>query len=507
MDRYGRVMSSVRAISCCLVAALAVVGCAHGWGDKREDHPVEQGGWLVATSPHFRLYSDQPRAMTTETLDELERATLVLGALAFPGVELDHERIDVVLLDEHAQLERLFPKLKKAGGFFVGSIDTTAEPHLLVLTVPIGGVLAALGELREKVMHEITHLFVRRSIPRAPLWLHEGLAGYWQTIDIGDDGIVVGRPPLLEPVGEWPMLTDVVQSSRRIYKDDMLGFYAASWGAVHELYERHRDELTRFIGALAPGKSQKEAWSAVGLTPAALDVEMRRRYVTDVPLARKLPLPELPPIAPDRVEPLPAIDAELLFARLATRGGARDEATRHLDAAARVAPDLPSLAMWRAELAADGARPEDAPRIWSEALRAHPDDAALQLRAAVALFESEEHKPAGARDLGVVDAIVAKLAAHGSSATALALAAAVALEQRGAATALPLAQQSVARNPLCVKCLTVLSEARASAGDQAGAVDAVKLAIAAWPNESPPHALLDALAKLEATSGGAAARH
>jgi hypothetical protein len=83
------------------------------------------------------------------------------------------------------------------------------------------------------------------------------------------------------------------------------------------------------------------------------------------------------------------------------------------------------------------------------------------------------------------------------SATTLAMVASFALRLDDARSALPLAEQAVKRNPQCVPCLDALADARRQLGDAPGAADALKLAIAAWPDETPPTALLRKLRTLE----------
>jgi hypothetical protein len=269
---------------------------------------------------------------------------------------------------------------------------------------------------------------------------------------------------------------------------------------VHELYEQHPDEIARFAAALATGKTMLAAWRAsFTLTPEALDEEMRRRYATDAPLARRLPPPPLPSIDPDTVTPLAPVDAELMFARVALSGDQSAEAARHLDAAAKLEADAPALALWRARLADANGNYEAGAPILAAALAAHPDHAALLVETAELSLRRELAKPEGARDMAALDPLFARLTRGRPSALALALAAEHTLHRHRDKPELGLviAEQAVARNSQCVPCLETLANARWARGDVTGAAESLRLAVAAWPHESAPRRLLTKLAQAE----------
>src|SRR5262249_39820526 len=248
--------------------------------------------------------------MARQVLDEFERDVRVLQAVAFPSVMLPGERVDVVLMDP-AQLKELTGD-EQLGGFFRASADVTRESHLLILGVPNGGVLAGLGQLRRTVLHEVTHSFVRKAIPRAPAWLGEGLASYWETLEIDTDSteIIVGRPP---PLGvlivDWAPLAELVEGDKARFYDrkNRSPAYASAWGVVHYFTEQGPGQLAASELALAPGRDEADAWrDSFGVTAAALDAELRRLYTADQPLAHRATRPTLPAVEPESVRPVDA---------------------------------------------------------------------------------------------------------------------------------------------------------------------------------------------------------
>jgi hypothetical protein len=490
-----------------LVIALLAVGCAHsGVGGERVAGD-DDSHWRVLTSAHCDLYTSQPDFMAREVISELERDVRVLRALAFPGVTLPPQRIAVLLLAPE-QLEALTGD-KQLGGQFLRSPDVTYEPHLLVLTVPDGGVLAGLQQLRETVLHEMTHAFVRRSIAHAPVWLNEGLAGYWQTLEIDGETqeAIVGRPPPLDVlVVDWTPLAELVGGGAARFYDrpNRRSAYAVAWGAVHYLYEHHPDQLRAYQAAVRQGRDDLAVWNEViGMAPALFDQKMRAWYAADQPLARRVARPPLPAFEPEAVRAAAPAEVRVLWARLSVDNGSAPALARaqlQVDALARLVPGSVEAAYWKAEL--DLARGDTGGAIFAlqQALTDHADDARLLYFQAELRYQVEAARPEAERELAALDELFARVVRADASASSLALAARYQLMRRGPEAARPLAEAAVARNGDCAGCLDALALVRHAAHDDAGAAEAESRAVAAWPNESSPTKLLERLAQYRGAS-------
>ncbi len=484
----------------CLALALAsMLGCFHDQHVAGPSGGSSARGWQEVTSTHFVLYTDQGAFMARQALEELEHDVSMLQALAFPSVTLPPEPIDVVLLDLDG-LQTLAGD-KQLGGSFHGSLDATERRHLLTAVVPPGGVFGGLGELRTTVLHEITHSFVRRAIPHAPTWLNEGIACYWETLEFDGDAqeAIVGRPPPLNTLlVDWAPLNELVTGDARTFyrRANRAPAYAMAWGVVHFLYEHSPDTLVSYEALLRQGVSDQVAWQdAFGVPPAAFDKRLHELYDADAPLARRVPRPPMAAVDPRSERTLTPAEVHLLWARVAENGGKEGLARMQaqVDAAAQLEPESPAVLVWQARLAMRHDNWPEAVTRLEHALQLRPDD-----RNALALLTDVRQRVPpqrqdGSRDDDALDALYARLAAPGGSASDLARAAEYELSRNGVERARPLAEAAVTRNPECVACLETLATIRDAAHDERGAADAEARAVAAWPYEDPPTAQLQRL--------------
>jgi hypothetical protein len=141
-----------------LVLVITAIGCA--------------GGWTEMKTKRFTGHAFQPRDHR-EHMEQLELAHATLATF-FPKADIGP--VEVVFLDDNDFL------------FAYG----TDRFGLALPKVPGGGRLGAgnvlilptnLGYPVVTVM--LTHLFLNKVVPNAPLWLHEGMAMYFSKSKIG----------------------------------------------------------------------------------------------------------------------------------------------------------------------------------------------------------------------------------------------------------------------------------------------------------------------------------
>ena len=117
------------------------------------------------------------------------------------------------------------------------------------------------------VVHEYTHYIVEQSGLKLPLWLNEGLADFYSTIDSRQAEVLVGAPPpgredrlRANRWMDWHALTSVDQDSPYYREPDkMLLFYAQSWAFVHllALDTAYENRFRGFLSAIS-GSSTTE---------------------------------------------------------------------------------------------------------------------------------------------------------------------------------------------------------------------------------------------------------
>jgi hypothetical protein len=152
--------------------------------------------------------------------------------------------------------------------------------------------MLSAGEVSERVIfHEYTHMILANAIARVPLWLNEGLADFYSTFALMDDGkrAQIGRPivahlqrlsgSLRVPLGD---LLKVDHSSPFYNETDRVGdFYAESWALTHMLINGQPSrtrELAEYLRRVGDGEGEMQAWEQVFGT-ARTDGDLRR-YLT-----------------------------------------------------------------------------------------------------------------------------------------------------------------------------------------------------------------------------------
>jgi hypothetical protein len=248
-----------------LVAAGALGACA----GKLPPCPAAGGpAWRELASAHFRVSTDADPETARNALRDLERFQAALLTVFRADPNLRTGQLPVIVVRD--------------------GWDDFADPELAgwftrALFQPLV-VMQAESDLgrQEIIKHELVHYLSAKVMPIQPLWLAEGLASYFQTLDYDPDkgDVTVGRPP--------SNLLAIAQNVARVPFPELLTatkidinrsiFYASAWAAVHFLMNRHPNELSAFQAALHARVPVGAAWAqGFGkLTPDELDVELRQ---------------------------------------------------------------------------------------------------------------------------------------------------------------------------------------------------------------------------------------
>jgi FimV-like protein len=135
--------------------------------------------------------------------------------------------------------------------------------------------------------HEYVHLHLKNNIPDAPLWLNEGLAELYGSLQFSGNDALLGAPiypyiQLLRAEGLIPLSTlfSIGTDSPHYNEDDKTGiFYGQSWALVHYLMlgdSGRQEQFKRFLQLVGSGNdSAKAIESAFGVSAATLEEELR----------------------------------------------------------------------------------------------------------------------------------------------------------------------------------------------------------------------------------------
>ena len=177
---------SERAItpSVCVVSAVLVglTGCAY---------PVHEraSGWLMVETSHIQLRTNIRRDAAIQLANEMQYSYELLANYALPCAHRgDEDRVQVTVLPTPQFVQYAGPNV---GGFYNRARVTWFADHDSQVVLPDD-----LGlESNQVVLHEMTHRLVEACFVRAPPWLNEGLAGFFETMLVEADRVVIGYPP------------------------------------------------------------------------------------------------------------------------------------------------------------------------------------------------------------------------------------------------------------------------------------------------------------------------
>lgn len=135
--------------------------------------------------------------------------------------------------------------------------------------------------------HEYVHLHLRDNVPNAPIWLNEGLAELYGSLQFSGTEALLGAPlyPYIRLLRDHELLPletlfSIGTNSPHYNEQDKSGiFYGEAWALVHYLMlgERGRQEqFKRFLQAVSRGESAAKAiQDSFGVSVAKLEEDLR----------------------------------------------------------------------------------------------------------------------------------------------------------------------------------------------------------------------------------------
>jgi hypothetical protein len=226
--------------------------------------------------------------------------------------------------------------------------------------------MLSAAEVSERVIfHEYTHMIVANAVASVPLWLNEGLADFYSSFALMDNGrrAQIGLPiiehlRLLNGSLRVP-LADLLKVERGspLYNEGnrVSDFYAEAWALTHMLLNGQPSrvsELTDYLRRVSGGAAEMQAWEEVfgtARTEGELRQYLRRQMFTTV----GIDFAEKVAAVPMTETALSAADAAGFLASLQLRNLGPDAAVKILEPALQRAPASASanVAMARIDMA------------------------------------------------------------------------------------------------------------------------------------------------------------
>jgi tetratricopeptide (TPR) repeat protein len=140
--------------------------------------------WVALRSPNLTVFSDAGEEAARKVALRLEAISDVFALLGLPAGATRPVRVFVVR--DEAGLRELYPSLRQrkytVGGFFAAG----GASHTIVIRYDP-------DHAPYTTVHEYVHLLGRQTLRRLPVWLDEGLAQFYATIEIEKSSILIGR--------------------------------------------------------------------------------------------------------------------------------------------------------------------------------------------------------------------------------------------------------------------------------------------------------------------------
>ncbi len=350
--------------------------------------------WIAVRTASFTLFSNAGERKTREIGADLERLRDALSQLS-PGLALNSPVPTYIFVFRDAASFQPYERLYNgrpldSGGYFLS--------RQFANYVAING--NQHGDERLVIYHEYLHYVMHNNYATLPLWLHEGLAEYYSTFQVGKDEARIGLPVpehllWLRQNSLIPLATlfkvderspEYNESSRRG------GFYAESWALVHYLISgspERRRQASEYLRLAQGGAPPDQLFARIfGSDPALLERELRA-YVQ-----KRLFNFSRAPIRPEanlavEVKPMARADVLSRLGNLLANltDDHRAAAEEHFRAALALQPDHAPALAGLGFLAERAERPAEARPYYEKAAKLAPDDFLVQYLYAVNLTD------------------------------------------------------------------------------------------------------------------------
>src|SRR5215469_12392310 len=213
---------------------------------------AQTNNWIEVRTPHFIIVSNASEDEGRNAALQFERMRAVFHNL-FPEANLDTATPTLVLaIADKANMEELEPAayVGHVKSYLAGLFLREPENDYILVWLNAPGL-----HPYAPVYHEYTHFVLQRTGEWMPVWLGEGMAEYFQTVEIAEDETRIGKADagnveFLEHNPLLPLATlfAVDQHSPYYHEEDKSSmFYSESWALTHYLKAKDLQENTTHL--------------------------------------------------------------------------------------------------------------------------------------------------------------------------------------------------------------------------------------------------------------------
>lgn len=361
--------------------------------------------WLQASSAHFVVYADDSERDIRKFSDQLERYHAAMAALMSAQLPLPSpsNRVTVYIVKNDAEVRRLHRGDDRfVRGFYVPRAGNSLAivPHVTTGTTDLDFSMTAL-------LHEYAHHYmISSSTFPMPRWYSEGGAEFFASASFpSKGGVSVGRPAmhraaelLLPGFARDVKAVDLIDPPKETKSRGYDAFYGKSWLLFHYLVmdDKRDGQMTRYLQAMAKGKSSREAGLEVFGDFAQLERDLDSYLTKSRMFAFTLP-PAMISVGPIEVRRLTPGEAAIVPIRTRSQLGVDEAEAKALLVEARAVavrfPEDPAVLSGLAEAEHDAGNDKEAIAAADTALAKDPSQVNAYIQKGKALFRMAADAP------------------------------------------------------------------------------------------------------------------
>ena len=236
------------------VLAAAAMLCIVSSDLKAAEH------WIHLVTPHFDMYTTNGEKQATSALKVFEQVRYF-----FLQNSNAKSASDTPVCVIAFRSEKEYKPYRTNEGSFAFYLRSRKVDYIVMQDIS--------PEHNRAAMHEYTHLRIEHLNLKLPLWLNEGMAELYSSLEAKGNQAVVGRPletsfvllmnkPWLDLAALFAVDTDSPYYNER---DKMSIFYAQSWALTHmiALGNNYQPGYAKFVPAIASGRPAAECFQSI----------------------------------------------------------------------------------------------------------------------------------------------------------------------------------------------------------------------------------------------------
>ncbi len=217
-------------------------------------------GWREAKTEHFTVYGEMSDKEIREFAERMERFDAAMRQIVNATKTAP---VTVYAVRDIGAVQKLAGR-KDVGGFYSPSAQGS---HMVVpLSVAGNNVVREVG--KTITFHEYAHhMTLSTSGEYYPGWITEGLAEFFSTADINDDGsVTMGAPNTMRiysigNMNRWSVEQLLTSDSRKIPKNELIERYTRGWLMCHYLLlsGKRNGQFAAYVKAINDGVAPLDA--------------------------------------------------------------------------------------------------------------------------------------------------------------------------------------------------------------------------------------------------------